>query len=122
MTDYDIDHSIMIQIADSERVGYWLWAGDGRARGEAAITLSEIQSHALPLVDCHDVQESIPVEVRGLGHSDLGIGRAKWSPARIGETATMRSQIDIALAAISMRNNEVDDAVAVEVGRSNSRR
>src|SRR5881628_66886 len=120
MADDNIDLAVAVQVADGERVRNELVVAERRASREGAMTLIEKNEGASPLVDRHDVDESVAVEVGRLDHSKRGVRRAKREPFREAGLAVV--EVDMALATLAMRDGQIDQPITVEVSRCDRRR
>jgi hypothetical protein len=118
VSDDDVGPAIFVQVSHGERVRPGL--RDRHGGGEARVAFAEVDESAEPFVDGGDVHQAIAVEVRGLRYADGCIGCAKRNALR--ETALAVVQVDVALPAVAMRDNQVDAAIMIHVGGADRRR
>src|SRR4029077_4988559 len=82
------------------------------------ILLPKIDVDAAPFVDRYDVQEPGSIEVRHFGHPNLRIRWAEGDPFETRKVGVRTVEIQVTLAAIPIRNRQIDEPVVIEVSRS----
>src|SRR5258708_29808627 len=108
----------MIQIGDRQRIR--LARAERHTRGEHTVSFIEKDEGTSPLVDRHEIDASVPIQVRRRRHSEGGVWRAEGNAAL--KTGAAVVEVNEALSALAVWHGEIDESVAVEIRWSNGGR
>jgi hypothetical protein len=123
VADDDVDPAVAIEIRQRERVRGRSAVVDRHGGRELATLASEVDGDAAVLVvDGDEVQQTVTIQVRRLDHANGRIRRGERNPSRFRVRRTGTREVHITLTAIAIRHDEIDQTIAVDVGRGDRRR
>src|SRR6185503_15873071 len=114
MTDDDVHRAVAIDVRNGQRIGRDRAIADLYYRRECCTWLTKVQRRPPSFIDCDQVQQLVTVEVRRLDNSKPGVRRTKGNSTRVVQRPAFLETIDVALTAITMRNNEIHLAIVIE--------